>query len=93
MKAQDFASVFSDFGILTSSATRKLNCAEALEDHGNQNTRFWARAALARMANDDFKSDKHAWNRWWVGEGHDPIAPEFLKPYTPPAENEKPKAE
>jgi hypothetical protein len=29
LKTQDFASVSSDFGILTNSATRKLNCAEA----------------------------------------------------------------
>jgi hypothetical protein len=64
----------------------------SLVDHGNQNTRFWARAALARIAKDDFKTDKQAWNKWWVGQGHDPIDPELLKPYTPPAENEKPKA-
>ena len=63
----------------------------SLVDHGNQNTRFWARAALARMAKGDFKADKQAWNKWWVGQGHDPISPEMLKPYQPPAENEKPK--
>ena len=56
----------------------------SLVDHGNQNTRFWARAALARMAKDDFKVDKEAWNKWWVGEGHDAIDPVLLKPYTPP---------
>ena len=55
-----------------------------LVDHGNQNTRFWARAALARMAKNDFKADKQAWNKWWVGQGHDAIDPELLKPYTPP---------
>lgn len=64
----------------------------SLVDHGNQNTRFWARAALARMAKDDFKTDKQAWNKWWVGQGHDPIDPELLKPYSPPTEIEKPKA-
>ena len=56
----------------------------SLVDHGNQNTRFWARAALARMAKDDFKADKKAWNKWWVGQGHDPIDATLLKPYTPP---------
>lgn len=56
----------------------------SLVDHGNQNTRFWARAALARMAKDDFKADKQAWNKWWVDEGHGAIDPELLKPYTPP---------
>jgi hypothetical protein len=58
----------------------------SLVDHGNQNTRFWARAALARLAKDDFKEDKQAWNKWWVGEGHDAIGPSLLKPYTPSAE-------
>jgi hypothetical protein len=57
----------------------------SLVDHGNQNTRFWARAALARMAKNDFKADKQAWNKWWVGQGHDAIDPALLKPYTPPA--------
>jgi len=56
----------------------------SLVDHGNQNTRFWARAALARMAKDDFKADKQAWNKWWTGQGHDPIDPDLLKTYTPP---------
>src|SRR6266446_4036837 len=45
----------------------------SLVDHGNQNTRFWARAALARMAGDDFKEDKQAWNKWWTGAGHEAI--------------------
>jgi HEAT repeats len=56
----------------------------SLVDHGNQNTRFWARAALARMAKNDFKADKQAWNKWWIGEGHDAIDPALLKPFTPP---------
>jgi hypothetical protein len=56
----------------------------SLVDHGNQNTRMWARAALARMAKDDFKNDKQAWNQWWVSQGHTSIAPELLKPFTPP---------
>ena len=56
----------------------------SLVDHGNQNTRFWARAALARMAGDDFKTDKPAWNKWWVGKGHKAIDEKLLKPYAPP---------
>lgn len=56
----------------------------SLVDHGNQNTRFWARAALARMAKADFKADKQAWNKWWIGQGHEPIDPASLKPYQPP---------
>jgi hypothetical protein len=56
----------------------------SLVDHGNQNTRFWARAALARMAKGDFKADKQAWNKWWIGEGHDAIDAALLKSYTPP---------
>jgi hypothetical protein len=56
----------------------------SLVDHGNQNTRFWARAALARIAKEDFKSDKQAWNKWWIAQGHPALDPKFLKPYTPP---------
>jgi len=56
----------------------------SLVDHGNQNTRFWARAALARIAKDDFKNDKQAWNKWWVDQGHKTIDAELLKPYVPP---------
>ena len=56
----------------------------SLVDHGNQNTRFWARAALSRMAHDDFKEDKQAWNKWWISAGHEPIDAKFLKPYAPP---------
>ena len=56
----------------------------SLVDHGNQNTRFWARAALARMAKNDFKTDKKAWNQWWVGQGHTAIDAKLLQPYQPP---------
>lgn len=59
----------------------------SLVDHGNQNTRFWARAALARLAHADFKADKQAWNTWWVEQGHEPIDPELLKPYFPPQQD------
>jgi hypothetical protein len=56
----------------------------SLVDHGNQNTRFWARAALARLAKDDFKTDKQAWSKWWISQGHPAIDAKFLTPYTPP---------
>jgi len=56
----------------------------SLVDHGNQNTRFWARGALARKARDDFKTDKAAWNKWWVGQGNPPIDEKLLKPWQPP---------
>ena len=55
-----------------------------LVDHGNQNTRLWARAALARLAKNDFKADKQAWNQWWTGQGHRTIDAKFLKPYQSP---------
>lgn len=58
----------------------------SLVDHGNQNTRMWARAALARMAGADYKQDKQAWNKWWIGQGHPPIDPKYLKPYQPPGQ-------
>jgi hypothetical protein len=61
----------------------------SLVDHGNQNTRNWARAALARMAGKDFKQDKQAWADWWQAQGHPPIDPKHLKPCEPPAK-EKP---
>lgn len=57
-----------------------------LVDHGNQNTRFWARAALARKTQQDFKEDKQAWAEWWVAQGHDPIDPELLEPWQPVGE-------
>ena len=60
----------------------------SLVDHGNQNTRFWAPAALARMAKDDFKADKQVWNKWWTGQGHEAIDPALLKPYVPPTGNQ-----
>src|SRR5439155_5160197 len=65
----------------------------SLVDHGNQNTRFWARAALSRLAGDDFKTDKQAWNKWWTAAGHDPIDAKLLKPYTPPPAEQKGSSE
>jgi hypothetical protein len=41
----------------------------SLVDHGNQNTRHWARAALARQTSHDFGGDKQAWENWWKGQG------------------------
>lgn len=58
----------------------------SLIDHGNQNTRMWARAALARKTGKDFKDDKQAWNDWWQGKADQrpPIDEKYLKPYEPP---------
>ena len=56
----------------------------SLVDHGNQNTRFWARAALARKTGQDFKQDKQAWAKWWQEQGHAAIDKDLLKPYEPP---------
>ena len=53
----------------------------SLVDHGNQNTRMWARAALARKSKHDFGKDKQAWNKWWQSQGHKPIDKKFLKPW------------
>ena len=55
----------------------------SLVDHGNQNTRFWARAALARKTKQDLKQDKQAWAKWWQEQGNDPIDDQFLKPWQP----------
>ena len=56
-----------------------------LVDHGNQNTRNWARAALARKTGQDFKQDKPAWAKWWQGQGHGAIDGKLLKPSTVPS--------
>lgn len=58
----------------------------SLVDHGNQNTRMWARAALARHTGQDFKEDKAAWAKWWQAQGHPPVEPKYLEPWQPPAE-------
>ena len=60
-----------------------------LVDHGNQNTRFWARAALARKTGQDFKQDKQAWAKWWQEQGHAGLDKELLKPYEPPTQTGK----
>jgi hypothetical protein len=56
----------------------------SLVDHGNQNTRNWARAALARQTGQDFAQDKQAWARWWRDQGHPPIAEDLMKPWAAP---------
>jgi hypothetical protein len=50
----------------------------SLVDHGNQNTRKWARAALARKMGKDFKEDKQAWAGWWEANGHVPVDSQLL---------------
>ena len=61
----------------------------SLADHGNQNTRNWARAALSRKTGQDFAQDKQAWAKWWQSQGHKPINEELLKPWEAPPENKK----
>ena len=58
----------------------------SLVDHGNQNTRNWARAALARHTGQDFGQDKTAWAAWWKDQGHEPVATAFLAPWSPPGD-------
>ena len=55
-----------------------------LVDHGNQNTRMWARAALSRKTGRDFNGDKPAWAAWWQAQGHKAVGEEHLKPRQPP---------
>jgi hypothetical protein len=52
----------------------------SLVDHGNQNTRNWARAALSRMMEQDLKKDKQAWTKAWQEQGHAPIDVKYLQP-------------
>ena len=56
----------------------------SLVDHGNQNTRKWARAALSRKTGKDFLEQKKDWAAWWQGEGHDPIDEHLLTPWKAP---------
>jgi hypothetical protein len=56
----------------------------SLVDHGNQNTRYWARAALSRKTGQDFKQDKRAWAKWWESQGNKPIDDKFLQPWVMP---------
>ncbi len=61
----------------------------SLVDHGNQNTRNWARAALARKSGKDFAQDKQAWAKWWQSQGHPAIAEDLLKPWQAPPPTKK----
>jgi hypothetical protein len=56
----------------------------SLVDHGNQNTRQWARAALSRKTGQDFQQDKQAWAQWWQFQGNNPIDSKFLQPWMMP---------
>jgi hypothetical protein len=56
----------------------------SLVDHGNLNTRMWARAALSRQTGKDFGQDKQAWANWWQSQGHPPIEEGLLKPWQAP---------
>ena len=59
----------------------------SLVDHGNQNTRKWARAALSRKTGQDFKEEKRAWAEWWQAQGHESIDDELLRPWKAPPES------
>lgn len=60
-----------------------------LVDHGNQNTRMWARASLVRLTGENFSDDKQAWGRWWNESGHEPkIDLAELKPWTMPGQTQ-----
>ena len=61
----------------------------SLVDHGNQNTRQWARAALSRKTGRDFKQDKQAWAKWWESQGNKPIDDGFLQPWVPPPQSKQ----
>ncbi len=60
-----------------------------LVDHGNQNTRMWARASLVRLTGQNFGVDKQAWAKWWNDGGKQPpIDVTQLKPWTPPGDSQ-----
>lgn len=61
----------------------------SLADHGNQNTRQWARAALSRKTGQDFKQDKQAWAKWWESQGNKPIDGGLLQPWVPPPQSKQ----
>ncbi len=56
-----------------------------LVDHGNQNTRMWARGSLVRLTGQAFDQDKAAWGAWWNAQGKEPkLSDEDLKPWVLP---------
>lgn len=61
----------------------------SLVDHGNQNTRKWARASLSRKTGQDFNEDKQAWAQWWETQGHEPVDVELLEAWKAPSKNSR----
>ncbi|MBL7645296.1 MAG: hypothetical protein JNK74_03795 [Candidatus Hydrogenedentes bacterium] len=56
-----------------------------LVDHGNQNTRMWARGSLLRLTGQTFDQDKAAWGAWWNAQGKEPrLSEDDLKPWEMP---------
>jgi hypothetical protein len=71
-------------GLARQESDQSVPLLVSLIDHGNQNTRNWARAALARKTGKDLGADKQAWAQWWQSQGKPAIGEEFLKPYQSP---------
>lgn len=57
-----------------------------LTDHGNQNTRMWAQAALSRKTGQDFAEDKPAWADWWQAQGHEAVDAAYLEAWVMPTQ-------
>lgn len=56
-----------------------------LVDHGNQNTRMWARGSLVRLTGQTFDQDKAAWGAWWNAQGKEPrLSEDDLRPWEMP---------
>jgi len=56
-----------------------------LVDHGNLNTRLWARGSLVRLTGQNFNDDKRAWGAWWNSQGIAPaLTEEALSPWVAP---------
>ena len=61
-----------------------------LVDHGNQNTRLWARASLVRLTGETFQDDKKAWGAWWNAQDKGAKLSEAdLAPWVMPGTQEK----
>ena len=57
----------------------------SLIDHGNQNTRMWARASLVRITGQNLGTEKKAWGDWWNGaKKQPPITEEQMTPWKAP---------
>ena len=60
-----------------------------LVDHGNLNTRMWARGSLVRLTGQTFDQDKAAWGAWWNAQGKEPkLTEDDLKPWVMPGQQE-----